>query len=48
LANYTSVWRWQREGEAGVEAAAEETGSSGIDGGGVESGGDLESFGIKK
>jgi hypothetical protein len=47
LAKCTSVWQWQREGEAGVEAAAEETGSSGITGGGVESGGDLESFGIK-
>jgi hypothetical protein len=35
------------EEEAGVEVVVEETGSSGIDDGGVESGRDLESFGMK-
>jgi predicted dinucleotide-binding enzyme len=39
--------RWRREEEAGVEAAVEETGLSGVDGGGVESGRDLESYGMK-
>jgi hypothetical protein len=33
--------------EAGVEAAVEETGSSSIDGGEVESGRDLENFVMK-
>jgi hypothetical protein len=35
------------EEEAGVEAVVEKTDSSGIDDGGVESGRDLESFGMK-
>jgi hypothetical protein len=39
--------RWRREEEADVEATAEETSSSGVDGSGVESGRDLESFGMK-
>jgi hypothetical protein len=46
-------WWWWREEEASVEAVAEETDSSCVDGGRVESdtylesGGDLESFGMK-
>jgi hypothetical protein len=39
--------QWWREEEGNVEAAVEETYSSGVDDGGVESGGDLESFGMK-
>jgi hypothetical protein len=39
--------RRRREEEVGVEVAAEETGSSIIDGSRVESGRDLESFGMK-
>jgi hypothetical protein len=39
--------RWRREEEADVEATAEETSSSDVDDGRVESGGDLKSFGMK-
>jgi hypothetical protein len=39
-------WRRRRLAQA-TSMATEETSLSGIDGGGVESGGDLESFGMK-
>jgi hypothetical protein len=39
-------WWWRKE-EADIEAAAEDTGSSGVDDVGVESDEELESFGIK-
>jgi hypothetical protein len=57
LVNRTSVWQRQRfscthgraaaEEESDIEAAVEDTRSSGIDGCGVESDRDFESFGIK-
>jgi hypothetical protein len=41
-------WQWWRsEEEVGVEAAVKEAGLSSVKSGRVESGGDLESFGMK-